>query len=25
MNYDIPDILANFDQYINFINKLWNT
>jgi hypothetical protein len=22
MNYDIPDILANFDQYINFINKL---
>jgi hypothetical protein len=21
-NYDIPDILANFDQYINFINKL---
>jgi hypothetical protein len=22
MSYDIPDILANFDQYINFINKL---
>jgi hypothetical protein len=21
-NYDIPDILSNFDQYINFINKL---
>lgn len=21
-NYEIPDILSNFDQYINFINKL---
>jgi hypothetical protein len=21
-NYDIPDILSNFDQYINYINKL---